>query len=110
MKQFRTSAAALCLALLAMTPAHAMSGAELIQMTQRDGEMYTWGLVQGLIGYFTQETIELSYARQQCLIRAGIRSNTFFATLTDEIRRDPVNLSALDTQLVVKLVARICGQ
>lgn len=92
-----------------VSPSQAMSGAELIQLPRSDGEMYVWGLVHGLVTYATQETAETAYQRQDCLVNAGVTSSTFFEALVAEVRRDPSNLSAHDSLLVVKLVAKICG-
>lgn len=90
-------------------PAHAVSGAQFIQLNQSSAVWYAWGVLEAILvfrhpGMETEALLE----RQQCITRSGIDGGGFYAVVQNHIRNNPSLLGQPAPGAIAQVLDDMC--
>ncbi|MER8745542.1 MULTISPECIES: hypothetical protein [unclassified Mesorhizobium] len=94
--------------IIAALPAHAMSGAELLQQTRSFGEGYVLGVVEVRTGVLDKDDPKFMQIRT-CVLNAHVASDTLYEATVEWLRRNPKDLTFPAFGAVYKLLDEMCG-
>ncbi|KSV84535.1 hypothetical protein N183_11965 [Sinorhizobium sp. Sb3] len=87
--------------------AFAMTGAELLQTDRQFGIGYVFGVVEFKTGVLDRDDPNF-YRIRQCVLDAGINSNTLYELVTRYMRNNPDNLPLPAFGGVLKAIDAMC--
>jgi hypothetical protein len=92
----------------AVLPAHAMTGAELLQASRSFAEGYVFGVVEVRTGVLDDDP---SFTKiRNCIIGANISSDTLYQATVEYLKRNPKDLAFPAFGAVYKLLNEMCVQ